>query len=210
MTKDGTCLQTGWTRLEGQEGIALLTVALILLIMTVIGIASITVTSLENRMAGYARTGEAAGNAAESCIGTGVVVIQQTIYNGTVPTVLLSNANPPGPVPQNNATLTGQEIMGQSDNNADTVNSSPANLQMQVNAFTITGDVDRLYAQAQAGGSLQFAAGYEGTAGGAAGGGVNILYRVDCQAKNPATGTTSHLSAIYSCTASGQGCQRKI
>lgn len=40
-------------RMTGQRGIALLTVMLMLLILSILGIASITVTSMENRMAGF-------------------------------------------------------------------------------------------------------------------------------------------------------------
>ncbi|TLY13622.1 MAG: hypothetical protein E6K69_08800 [Nitrospirae bacterium] len=108
-----------------QEGIALLTVMLLLLIMTVIGIAAITVTSLENRMAGYLRTGEAAASAAESCVGTGVNIIQQTIVQGSLPAAFLDNAVPAGPVPNANSPTLNQEIMGQSDNNGDVPTVAP-------------------------------------------------------------------------------------
>ena len=76
--------------LHDEKGIALVTVMLIMVIMAVIGIAAITVTSLENRMAGFQRSGEAAATAAESCIGTGVNLIQQTIDQGQVPAQFLS------------------------------------------------------------------------------------------------------------------------
>ncbi|MGH7254326.1 MAG: hypothetical protein ACREI3_00985, partial [Nitrospirales bacterium] len=72
------------------------------------------------------------------------------------------------------------------------------------------GDIDRLYAKPKAGGALQFAAGYEGTAGGAAGGGVDIYYRIDCSAVNPATNTRGQVIGVYACTATGETCQRKI
>lgn len=63
----------------GQQGIALLTVMLMLLILSILGIASITVTSMENRMAGFFRTTEAVVAAADSCEGLGVNIIQQTL-----------------------------------------------------------------------------------------------------------------------------------
>ena len=101
------------------EGFALLTVLLIMTIMTIIGIAAIRVTSLGNRLAGFSRTSEAAVAAAEFCTGTAVNIIQQTIDQGSVPATFLDNANPIGPVPQNNQAVLTQEIMGQSDNNTD-------------------------------------------------------------------------------------------
>jgi hypothetical protein len=81
---------------------------------------------------------------------------------------------------------------------------------LQINNFTVNGDIDRLYAKAKSGGSMQQFGGYEGTAGGAAGGGVEILYRIDCSATNSATGTRGRITAVYACTATGETCQRKI
>ena len=195
---------------SGEEGMALLTVVLLLMIMTVLGIAAITTTSLENRMAGFTRTGEAAAGSAESCVGTAVNIIQQTIDAGTLPAAFLDNAIPAGPVPQANGPTLQQEIMGQSDNNADTVNSVPPNTVAQVNTYVVNGDIDRLYATPKAGSAMQFAAGYEGTAAGAAGGGIDIIYRIDCNATNVATGASSRITAVYACTATGESCQKKI
>ena len=183
-----------------QEGIALLTVMLLLLIMTVIGIAAITVTSLENRMAGYLRTGEAAASAAESCVGTGVNIIQQTIVQGSLPA---------GPVPNVNSPTLNQEIMGQSDNNGDVPTVAP-NTVATVNTFTVRGDIDRLYVKGKSGAGQQMFAGYEGTGAGAAGGGVDVFYRINCLASNVATGTNSRLTAVYACTYNGDGCQKKL
>ena len=197
------------SRLTGQEGVALLTVLLIMVALAIIGIGSITVTGLENRIAGFTRSGEAATGAAESCLSTGVKIIEETIFAGALPTAYLDNASPAGPVPAANSTTLQQEIMGQSDNNTDSPTAVP-NTTVTVNSFTVNGDIDRLYAQPKAGGALQFAAGYEGTAGGAAGGGVDIIYRVDCVSTNAATNASSRVTAVYACTTTGETCQRKI
>ena len=200
------------SRVTGQEGVALLTVLLVMVALAVIGIGSITVTGLENRIAGFTRSGEAATGAAESCLSTGVKIIEETIFAGALPSDYLSNANPAGPVPATNSTTLQQEIMGQSDNNTDAPTGSGAvpNMTVTVNNFTVNGDIDRLYALPKAGGSLQFAAGYEGTAGGAAGGGVDIMYRIDCVSTNAATNASSRVTAVYACTTTGETCQRKI
>lgn len=190
-----------------QTGIALVTVMLVMVIMTVIGIAAITVTGLENRMAGFQRTSEAAATAAESCIGTGVNVIQQTIDQAKVPDTFKVSQG--GPVPDGNQATLEQEIMGQLDNNAD-VPSGAWNTEATIGPFEVRGDIDRLYAKTKAGGAIQFAAGYEGTAGGAAGGGVDIMYRITCVATNTATNTTSQVTAVYACTATGESCQKRI
>jgi Tfp pilus assembly protein PilX len=193
----------------GQQGMALLTVMLLMVILTMIGIGTITMTGMESRIAGNVRSSESATTAADGCVGTAVNIIQQTIDAGTLPAAFLSNANPAGPVPQGNSATLQAEIMGQSDNNADTPAGSP-NTSAQVNNFTVNGDIDRLYAVPKAGGSMQFAAGYEGSAGGTAGGGVDIMYRVDCVATNTAVGTVSRITAVYACTVTGESCQRKL
>lgn len=194
---------------DSERGMALVTVMLLLMVMTIIGIMSLTVTGVGNRMAWFGRTGESAGSAAESCVHTAVKIIQQTIDDGALPAAFLDNASPAGPVPQSNSTTLNAEIMGQSDNNSDASASAP-NTVVTVDNFTVRGDIDRLYASPKAGGSLQFAGGYEGTAGGAAGGGVDIYYRIDCTATNAATNATSRITAVYACSVTGESCQKKI
>jgi len=198
---------------KNEQGIAMLTVMLVMLMMTVLGIAAVTVTGLENRMAGFMTSMESATAAAESCAGVGVNIIQHTIDPyvgaGTLPTAFLSNANPAGPVPQTNATVLNQEIMGSSDNNSDFADGASAvpNLVQTVGAYTVNGDIDRLYVKGSPGSGMQQFAGYEGT-GSSSVGSSNIYYRVDCVARNAATGTSARVTAIYACTLTGESCQK--
>ena len=199
---------------KSEQGIAMMTVLLVMLMMTVLGISALTVTGLENRMAGSMTSMESATAAAESCAGTGVNIIQQTIdpYGGagTLPTAFLSNATPvAGPVPQTNAALLTQEIMGSSDNNIDFADGTGAfpNLDMTVGAFSVRGDIDRLYIKGSPGSGMQQFAGYEGT-GSSAIGSSNIFYRIDCVARNTATGISARVTAVYACTTTGESCQK--
>ena len=193
----------------GERGLALLTTMLLLIALTVIGIAAMTVTGLGSKMAGFGRSEEAGASAAEACLGTGVKIIQDTIDNGGLPAAYQNNAAPPGPVPSGNAATLQAEIMGQSDNNPDTADGAP-NTVATVGSFTVNGDIDRLYAVPKAGAALQFAAGYEGIGAGAAGGGIDIYYRIDCSATNTSVATRSRITAVYACTVTGETCQRKI
>jgi Tfp pilus assembly protein PilX len=203
--------------LRDEQGVALLVVLIVMLLLTVLGIAAVTVTALENRVAGFQRTTEVATDAAESCLSTSVKVIQQTIDGGAVPGTLVSSSGPVLDVAETsgspNPTLT-QEIMGQADNHADTVTgttgSTGPDYQQSINGYQVRGDIDRLYVQAKAGSGLQFAAGYEGAGVGSSGGGVDVLYRVDCRATLTATGTESRIVGVYACTLTGNTCQRKI
>ena len=81
---------------QGEEGIALITTLVILFILTVLGVGAVAVTALENRIAGFQRTGESATSAAEACVGTSVNIIQQTLAtsNLTVPAAFVSAAGP--------------------------------------------------------------------------------------------------------------------
>lgn len=207
---------TSKQRFPGNEqGFALFGVFLTILMMTVLGIAAMTMTGLENRMAGFANSTDAAAAAAESCIGTGTNVILQTLQERQVPPIYVGPAAVIPPNAENGGippTLT-QEIMGQADNNADIpfgAGASP-DIQMTAGPFTVVGDIDRLYIKQRSGGSLQFAAGYEGAAQGASSGGTEAYYQIDCTATLTATGATSRIRAIYACvSAAGESCQRKI
>ena len=200
---------------RGEEGIALVTTLVILLMMTVLGVGAVAVTALENRIAGFQRTGESATSAAESCVGTSVNIIQQTLAssNLTVPAVFVSAA---GPVLTSaevavNPTLS-MEISGQSDNHTDMVTGAGVtgpDYSLQINGYSVLGDIDRLYLMGKAGSGMQFAAGYEGAGSGTAGGGADVVYRIDCRATLTAVGSESRVVAIYACTLNGQ-CQKKI
>ncbi|MEO5955445.1 MAG: PilX N-terminal domain-containing pilus assembly protein [Nitrospiraceae bacterium] len=203
---------------EGEEGVALLTTLLIMLIMTVLGMGAVVVTALENRIAGFQRTGESATSAAESCVGTSVNIIQQTLLQGEVPTAYYATAA--DPVPNASATAASpnslfDEIMGRSDNNVDSpvvvgATSAAPDYSQTVGGFAVTGDIDRMYAVLKSGTGIQFAGGYEGIGGGAGGGGVDILYRIDCRANLAATATESRILAVYACTMTGETCQKKL
>jgi Tfp pilus assembly protein PilX len=200
---------------RGEEGIALVTTLVILLIMTVLGVGAVAVTALENRIAGFQRTGESATSAAESCVGTSVNIIQQTLATSTL-TVPVAFVSATGPVLTSaevaaNPSLS-MEISGSSDNDTDLVTGAGAagpDYSLQINGYTVLGDIDRLYLMGKAGSGMQFAAGYEGAGSGTAGGGADIVYRIDCRATLTAVGTESRVVAIYACTLNGQ-CQKKI
>jgi Tfp pilus assembly protein PilX len=202
--------------LERQDGVAMLTVLMLTIILTVIGLAAITTTTLEMKMSGAERMRETTETAAESCVSGGVQIIQQTLANSAIPATLLGGGTNPA-ITQNPLQA---EILGQADQNLD--NADPSAPLVAPNAvfsifhpsspFTVNMDIDRLFIRPKAGGSIQFAAGYEGIGAGAAGGGLEILYRIDCYARTASgTGTVAaHVSGVYACVTTGTSCQRKI
>src|SRR5438445_557012 len=81
--------------LKREDGIAMLTVLMLTLILTVIGVAAITSTTVDIKRAGGERVRESTVNAAEACMSSGVQIIQQTLANGAVPSTLTGvGANP--------------------------------------------------------------------------------------------------------------------
>lgn len=204
-----------------QQGIAMLSILMLMLMLTVLGIGAMTITGLENRIAGFASSMEASSAAADSCIATGVKVIQQVLdpSNGmSVPTALLDDQTPPGPVPSGNKAQLELEIGGDPTAVADAPIGPPfppgiiaavPNLVQTVGAYAVAGDIDLLYKKPRAGSGQQFGAAYDGTAVGAGAGGIDMYYSVDCVATNMATGMSSRIAAIYSCLYN-EGCTRKL
>jgi len=191
----------------------MLTVMMVLLMLTVLGIAAITVSGLGNTMAGLQRTMEASANAAESCLGTGANIIQQVFLpeNGSqIPAALLDNSSPPGPIPNANKTVLENELIGNPENNTDQASGVP-NLVMPgtIGPYRVAGDIDRLYVKMRAGSGQQQFAAYDGAGVGAGSNGVDAYFRISCLATNVATGTESRISAIYACSLTGDGCQKQ-
>jgi hypothetical protein len=189
---------------NGQDGVAILTVMMIMLILTVLGITAITTTSLENRMAGFARTGEEIATVSDSCLGVGANIIRQALIPANaaaIPLPFLSSAAPPGPVPLTNAMILHDEIYGMNGagvstkNSPDTATGTP-NLVLTVNGLTVNGDIDYLY--------------NENTT--ATGGSVTTNYRINCVATNVASGSSSSVTAVYACTlvAGSTECSKKF
>jgi PilX N-terminal len=201
--------QTGRRRVLGREdGIAMMTVLMLTVILTVIGVAAMTSTSLDIKMAGGERVRESTLNAAEACMSSGVQIIQQTLQNGAVPgTLTAAGANPVVTV-----NPLGSEIMGFPGfvGNADSADPNSAsfapNAVLTVSNYTVNMDIDRLYAQPMSGQPAAFG-------GPAQQAGVQIVYRIDCYATSSVGGATQaagHVTGVYSCVATGQSCQRKI
>jgi Tfp pilus assembly protein PilX len=187
----------------GERGVALLTVMIIMLLMVVLAISAITVTGLETRMSGFVNTKEALSTAAESCEGTAVNIIQQTLYYSEIKSEFLSSATVPGPVPASNSAILYSEISGQplpspapantiGENYNDDAASVP-NLTMSLSGATVNGDIDRLFKRRKEGsGELK-----------------EIVYRITCVATNTAMGTKSTVTSVYSCTV-GETCMKQI
>jgi len=196
----------------------MLTVLMLTIILTVIGIAAITTTSLDLWMAGGERMRESAVASEEACLSSGVALIQQVLENAAMPAqFMLAGANPSFPgagfgmVPPANTLV--DEIMGHFEGGLtpDPDTADPNTVGNAPNAifylptrltpvYTVNMDIDRLYKRHVVGGPAEFAEGIN----------IEILYRVTCYAINASGQPVGSLSAVYVCYMRGPDrCQRQ-
>jgi Tfp pilus assembly protein PilX len=186
-----------WT--GGERGVSLITVMMVILIMTLMGISILAVTGFERQIAGSVTASEASTDAAESCVSTGANVIQQSMQAHVVPAALLSNAVPPGPVPLANLAVLNGEMINDGGNPDVPIGAGSApNLVMTIGNYQVFGDIDRMY--------IQCAFGSDCTTGSPTAR-HDIFYQITCVAQNLATGITSQVGAMYVCNNPGAFCQ---
>jgi hypothetical protein len=180
-----------------ERGVSFMTVMIITLMAGALGVAALTMTGLENSTAGAMRMVEEGTDAAESCVGMGVKVIKDSVDDGQVMPWLIA---PNGPVPAANAVILGQEInvIRNSPDVAWGVGAAP-NIVMNVNNYVVNGDIDLQFGKQRAGGQA------EGQTPE-----MDMVYRIDCQAANAATGATSRVIAVYQCLKSGDSCLQRF
>lgn len=187
-----------------ERGASFMVVMILTLMTGVLGVAALTMTGIENSMAGAVRMVEEGTHAAESCVGTAVRVINLVIDDPAMTGPASVLIAPLGPVPALNAPFLSQEISGSPPamrNNPDVAvgaGNSP-NLVMNVNNYIINGDIDFLYSKPRSGDDL--------TGGEPS---LDQFYRVDCTAANAATGTTSRVIVVFDCLQkTGEGCSKR-
>ncbi|MBI3356136.1 MAG: hypothetical protein HY038_05095 [Nitrospirae bacterium] len=183
-----------------ERGVSLMMVMMVMLMVGALGVAALTMTGIENSMAGAMRMVEEGTDAAESCVGMGVKVLKDSIDDGKVSPSLVA---PNGPVPAGNALFLGQEISFLA-NNPDVAWGAGAapNITMNVNNYTVNGDIDKQYVKVRAGS--------QSTQADAQSAPVDVFFRIDCQAVNAATGSTSHVTAEYQCLKDGESCMQRF
>jgi Tfp pilus assembly protein PilX len=190
-------------RLYGDEcGTSFMTVMLLMLIIGALGVAALTMTGMENSMAGAVRMVEEGTDAAEACVGSAVRAIRLTIEDPQMTGPAAALIAPQGPVPAGNQGVFTQEINGTLRNYSDiAVGTGKApNLTMNVNGYTVDGDIDFLYSKRRTG--SDFADPDKPT--------YDQFYRVDCVAANAATGATSRVIVTFDClNTTGEGCVKR-
>ncbi len=191
------------SRLLGNErGTSFMTVMLLMLIIGALGVAALTMTGMENSMAGAVRMVEEGTDAAEACVGSAVRAIRLTIEDPQMTGPAAALIAPQGPVPALNQGVFTQEINGTLRNYPDIAvgTGNAPNLVMNVNGYVVNGDIDFLYSKRRTG--SDFADPDKPT--------YDQFYRVDCVAANAATGATSRVIVTFDClNNTGEGCVKR-
>lgn len=185
-----------------ERGTSFMTVMLVMLFIGALGVAALTMTGMENSMAGAVRMVEEGTDAAEACVGSAVRAIRLTIEDPQMTGPAAALIAPQGPVPTTNQAVFTQEINGTLRNYADIAigAGNAPNLVMNVNGYVVNGDIDFLYSKRRTG--SDFADPDKPT--------YDQYYRVDCVAANAATGATSRVIVTFDClNTTGEGCVKR-
>jgi hypothetical protein len=162
---------------DGQRGAILLVTMMILLVLTVMGIAAISTTTSELQISGNAKIQNMVFYGADGGGRTYGPILKAALYEDTV-----DPAKDPifGPVADPNLL---NELMGLSMTPPnDGISDSPTNhpdIGLAAGNVTVGVDIDRIDEHQLAGGASEFAGGYEGIGASASSGGIGIYYAMD-------------------------------
>jgi hypothetical protein len=158
-----------------QKGAVLLVTMMILLILTVFGVAAISTTTSEIRIAANAKTQIGGFFGADGGGRTYVPILLSAIDNRTIPLAPLGS-----PVMDSHLMdeLLGMTVAPPDDGISDTPTNHP-DLSLTAGSVTVGVDIDRINAQLLSGGASEFASGYEGIGASSSSGGIGIYYKMD-------------------------------
>lgn len=176
--------------INNEKGAILITMLLLMVIVTLLGVIAINTSTIDIQITGHSKRGALALQGAEAGIDLGIPIIESTLAMGqlstssaTVSTAITfpSGSGTTANLDAADAVTLGTEITGGTNYHTDSPSSGTDLSITNLNGVGVNVDIDRFYSYALPGGSLEFAAGYEGVGAGAGGGGVGILYGIDSQ-----------------------------
>ncbi len=169
--------------INNERGAILITMLLLMVIITLLGVIAINTTTIDIQITGYTKREALAFQGAEAGIDLSIPVIENTIANSALtPASITVN----GTI-SDLTTISGVATNLESEIQNDQVDPELSTFNTDISisnigqGVAVNVDIDRLYSYVLPGGSLEFASGYEGTGAGAGGGGVGVLYRIDSQ-----------------------------
>lgn len=181
---------------NSQQGTAIVMVMLILLVLSIIGVYSVSTSSVETKITGVERGLQEAFYTADSGEPIGVSVIK-TILQDDIQAVS-TLGSPWNSVIQDGDNFLSELYTDTSNRDWDEdIDSQDDSNNLGLTAYVqLLVDIDRLSAQHCAGSGVEFAAGYEGIGFGG-GGDVAIFYTVDSKGIYSMRGAESELHAGY-------------
>ncbi|MBN4054097.1 pilus assembly PilX N-terminal domain-containing protein [Nitrospira defluvii] len=197
--------------LQNEKGIALITMLMFLVILTVIGVNAISMTSLENKTAKNERIYETRINYEEGGIEPQITVLEETIFEGAIPNCFLSSSScggtGSGGGPVVSTANLQNEILGQikEDDSVSTTGNLGPDISITLGSSIVNMDTDYLFTRPSLGSSIEFASAGAGAGGGAGSGGVEIYYQFISEAT--VEGGSGTITNVYDCVISN-GCQK--
>lgn len=173
---------------RNEKGMILLTVLILIFISTLLGVIALNSTNVEIQISGYEKRVSNAFSAAEAGVDLGVLVIENTLKDGTLAPLGMTIFGKP--IAMDTIIQLGGEINDQENAyDEDTVDRSDANFapDLAISDFkgvAVNVDIDRLFLEVLSGNAMEMAMGYEGRGTGAASGGVSIYYRIASAGEN--------------------------
>jgi len=154
---------------DGEKGAVLLVTMMILLILTLLGVAAISTTTSEIRIAGNAKFQNMVFYGADGGGRAYVPILNAAIQSRTLATG----------APVMDANLLN-EIMGMFPNDGATDDAvSAPDLSFAAGNVSVGVDIDRIKERFLSGGATEFAGGYEGIGASSVSGGIGIYYKMD-------------------------------
>lgn len=195
-------------RKKNEKGAALITMLLFLVVLTVIGLTSVSITSLENLTAMNERNYEQRINEEEAGVDPQVNVLERTIADSAVPATYLTGAG--GPVPD----VAGPTLLSELTtnlielDNVGNVGALGPDLSITIGGgTTVIMDIDYLFNRRKPGSAFEFSAAYDGVGNSAATGGTEKVFQMTSQSWRTGGTSTGAITNSYTCVIS-VGCQK--
>ena len=167
---------------KGDNGYILITTLLLLLVLTVVGLAAIGTSTLENMLSGNIRLRERNITKADGAIEMSTAIIERTLreqdtrYFTNITDAGLPNELRSSPFDTDNA-------------------DSSADITFTIDSQDINVDIDRMYTRWMGGTAIEFASGYEGV-GKSGGSGFITFFRIN-STSDDIRDSSADVGAIY-------------
>ncbi|HET6466294.1 MAG TPA: pilus assembly PilX N-terminal domain-containing protein [Nitrospiria bacterium] len=175
---------------DEERGAILLVTMMILLVLTVMGIAAISTTTSELQITGNAKVQNMVFYGADGGSRTYVPILKSIIDNRAIPAAPLGT-----PVQDSNLLneLLGLNVSPPNDGGSDSPTNHP-DLSLTAGNITVGVDIDRVQERFLSGGASEFAGGYEGIGASSSSGGIGIYYAMDSVGQiGPSESQVSHV-----------------